>query len=128
MGAIDLKTTSNVATSLAPAARTATGDGTGVNVSGYRSAMIAIVLGAWTDGTHTYEVQESDDDSTYSAVADADLDGTEPVVDAADEDLVVHLIGYKGVKKYVRVSVTRASTSTGIVDSAVVVLGNARQF
>ena len=72
----DLKQTTDVKNSLAPAARTATANGTGVDLANFASAEVAFVVGTITDGTHTPSVQESDDDSTYTAVAAADLIGT----------------------------------------------------
>lgn len=113
------------AQSLGPAARTASADGAGVDLLGYESAMAVIDAGAWTDGTHTFELQESDDDSTYTAVADADLQGTEPVVDGAADDDQVYRIGYLGSKGYLRVSVVvTGSPSTGAVYGAQIVRGH----
>jgi hypothetical protein len=113
------------AQSLAPAARTASANGTGVDLLGFNSAMVLIDLGAWTDGSHTFEVQESDDDSTYAAVADADLIGTEPVMDAVDEDNTIHKVGYIGNARYIRVATTVSGTTTGAVYGASIVRGNA---
>lgn len=117
----------SAAQSLAPAARTSDADGSGVDLRGFDSAMALIDLGAWTDGTHTFEVQESDDNSTFTAVADADLIGSEPVVDAADEDNTVHRIGYVGSKRYLRVSVGVASATSGAVYGASILRGHAAQ-
>jgi hypothetical protein len=122
----DLYNNVDAVQSLAPAGRTATANGTGVDLSGYLSAMAEITLGTWTDGTHTFEVQESDDNSTYTAVADADLQGTEPVMDAADEDLTIHRIGYLGTKRYLRVIATVASATTGAVYGANILRGHPR--
>lgn len=121
----DLYNNAEPVQSLAPAARTdGTVNGTGVDLQGFASAMAIIALGGWTDGTHSFELQESDDNSDYSAVADADLQGTEPVMDAGDEDLVVHRIGYQGSKRYIRVSVTVASSETGAVYGASILRGH----
>lgn len=114
--------------SLAPAARAASANGSSVDMSGYESALILIALGSWTDGIHAYEVQESDDDAAWTAVAAADLVGTEPTVsDATDDDSTVE-IGYIGSKRYVRVVVTCSGSplATGTVSSAVIVQGHAR--
>ena len=72
----DLKSNIDIVTSLAPAARTATASGTGVDLRGYESAVASFIVGTVTDGTHTPSVEESDDDSTYTAVAAADLLGS----------------------------------------------------
>lgn len=83
---------------------------------------ILVAVGDRTDGTYTFEVQESDDDSTFTAVADADLQGTEP---AATADGVTKL-AYRGTSRYIRVSVTSTSVATGAAVSAHIVLGNPR--
>lgn len=125
MASRSVKQDITVEQSLAPAARTASADGSGVDLRGYESATALIDAGAWTDGTFTFELQESDDDVTYSAVADADLVGTEPVIDAATEDLVVHELGYIGSKRFVRVSVTVGGTPvTGMVFGASILRSN----
>lgn len=121
----DIKSDLGFVQSLAPAARTASANGTGVDLQGYNAALVVIDLGAWTDGSHTFEVQESDDNSTFSAVADADLLGTEPVMDAADEDNTIHKIGYVGTKRYIRVATTVSGTTTGAVYGASVIRGHA---
>ncbi len=120
----------SVAQSLVPAARTAAANGTGVDLAGYNAAAVVITSGTITDGTlYTFEVQESDDNSAFTAVADADLIGTEPAL-AATDDNVVREIGYKGIKRYIRVAIAAVtgSPSTGGVFAAVVVRGKPRKF
>ena len=115
------------AQSLAPAAYTSDTDGSGVDLRGFDSAMVLIDVGAYTDGTHTFEVQESDDDSNYTAVADADLQGTEPVVDGAGAATQTYKIGYTGDSRYVRVVVTATGTSSGAVYGGSVIRSHAHQ-
>lgn len=124
----DISKDITVEQSLAPAARTADANGTGVDLANFDGATVVVDAGAWTDGAHTFTVEESDDDSTYSAVADADLVGTEPVIDAADEDEQVYLVGYIGTKRYIRVAVAVASATTGAVYGASVIRGLARKL
>lgn len=122
----DIKNHLTVGQSLKPAARTASANGTGVDLAGFDAAMVVIDAGAWTDGSHTFEVQESDDNSSFTAVASADLDGTEPVVDGAPDDDQIYVIGYHGIKRYLRVATTVSGTTTGAVYSASIVRGNGR--
>lgn len=116
--------------SLAPAARTASANGTAVDraASGaaFQDALVVIDAGVVTDGTHTFTVQESADNSTWAAAADADLQGTEPAVTSANDDTIYH-IGYLGAARYLRVAVTVAGASTGGVYSADIVLANPRR-
>lgn len=114
--------------SLAPAARTASANGTSADMTGYHpGCLIQINAGAWTDGTHTFEVQDSDDNSTFTAVADAYLLGTEPVIDAAADGGQVYEIGYIGIQPYVRVAVTVATATSGAVYGANIVQGYPRK-
>lgn len=116
-------------TSLGPAARTATGNGTAVdrndNSLMYQDAMISVIAGTVTDGTHTIDIKESDDNSTFTSVATTDLQGTKPALTSASSNTVTD-IGYKGTKRYLRVDVTVASATTGGVYAATVLLANPR--
>lgn len=118
-----------VKNTLTPAARTATANGTTVDraedSSMFQDALISIAVGTVTDGTHTFEVQDSDDNSSWAAVADAYLQGTEPAVTSSTDE-TVYEIGYKGLKRYVRVAVTVATATTGGVYGATVVLADPR--
>jgi hypothetical protein len=112
------------------------GTGTGVDLKGYESAFVVFEVGASGDtlsGTVliTLRVQESDDDSTYTDVAAADLVGgaNAIVIDDPAEDDVIHVRGYNGARRYIRAFVDFTGTHTnGIPISAVVVRGNARHL
>jgi len=117
----DLVARISINQSIAPAAHTADATGAGVDHQGFDSACIVVDPGAITDGTHTPKVQESDDDSTYTDVAAADLHGT--LVDLASN--TQQKIGYKGIKRYLRAFVTVAGATVGGIYGAQVVLGNA---
>lgn len=115
----DIKNNISEATSLTPAARTATANGTGVDLKGYGAAEVLFVVGTITDGTHTPTVEESDDNTTYTAVAAANLDGTLAALATATNQVV----GYKGSKRYIRATTTASGTTTGGVYAAVVIRG-----
>jgi hypothetical protein len=127
MATKDMYSNVSVAQSLAPAARTASANGVGVDLKGFESAMAIITTGAITDGTHVFEVQESDDNATFTAVVDADLQGTEPSVGATDDNKV-YRIGYIGAKRYVRVASTASGTTSGGVYGSDIVRGHARHM
>ncbi|WP_373295092.1 hypothetical protein, partial [Streptomyces fuscichromogenes] len=80
MSRTDLKSHVNVAQSLVPASRTTTATGTGVDLAGFDAAAVVLDLGAagGTTPSFTFEIQESNDNSTFTAVAAADLDGGQP--------------------------------------------------
>lgn len=119
----DLNKDIATATSLAPAARTATANGTGVDLQGFGSCAVVWNVGAITDGTHTPKLQESDDNSTFTDVAAADQSGTLAALVASTNQEV----GYLGRKRYVRAVITvTGSPSTGGVYAALVVRGGAK--
>ena len=78
----DLSNNISPAVSLAAATRTAAANGTGVDLQGYESATVLVDVGAEGDTLSSsvyFEVslEESDDDSTYTDVAQASIvDGT----------------------------------------------------
>lgn len=116
------------ATTILPAAaRTTTTTGATVDrmmsSGGFRSAMVVVHAGTVTDGTHTVEVQDSPNDSDWTAVAAEFLQGAEPALTSSNDEQV-HEIGYTGHQRYLRVVVTvSGSPATGGVYSAVVLLG-----
>jgi hypothetical protein len=124
---LDLKNNIATATSLAPAARTATANGTGVDLAGFSATAIVVVAGTVTDGTHAIKVQESDDNATFTDVAAGDLDGTAPSLQAAGSNTVTE-IGYRGIKRYIRAVSTVSGTTTGGVYAVLVVRGSARKY
>lgn len=130
----DLKNNLDAAQSIAPGAYTSSQSGSGVDLRGYDGALVLINTGLWTDGSHVFEVQESDagdgSPDTYSAVAAADLIGTEPTVDGAADDNQFYRIGYIGTKRYIRVITTYTATvspAVGAVFAASVVRGKPHQ-
>ena len=140
----DLSNSINPAVSLAAAVRTAAGNGTGVDLKGYEGATILVDVGAEGDtlsGSVFFEVslEHSDDDSTYTDCAQADiidgtiasggiflkLDGTA----GGDPDTtgLIYRVGYVGGKRYVRVVLAKTGThSTGTPIGAMVVRSHAR--
>lgn len=111
----DLENNVSAAQSLAPAARTAVADGAAVDLANYNSAMVIIDAGTATGTTpsFTFEVQESDTTTSgdFTPVADADLDGTEPVITTANDE-ATYEIGYRGRKRYLRVTIEAATGTT----------------
>lgn len=107
------------------AARTTTATGTAVDLLDCATATVLIPVGLRTDGTFTFKLQESMDNSTFTDVAAADLDGSFTVVNGATVDETVYKVGYTGVMRYIRVVCTvTASPSTGCVVGAYVIRGS----
>jgi hypothetical protein len=118
--------------SVPPALRSsaATVNGTGVDLAGtgnfFRTAMLVAIAGAVTDGTHTFVLQESDDNSSFTNVAAADLQGSLAVVASGGGTVsgpnTVQRQSYIGSKRYLRANVTTAGATTGAITAAVILL------
>lgn len=82
----------------------------------YDSAVLALVTGTLTDADAVWSVtiEESDDDSSYAAVDDKDLVGTEALAGFQfDDDNECRKIGYVGTKRYIRAVVDDTTANTG---------------
>lgn len=109
-------------------AKTADQNGTGVDLQGYEAAVAIFQLGTWTDGTHTPILEESDDNSSFTLVAAADRQGAFTAVTSNANVDTVQKVGYVGNKRYLRVRITAAGTTTGMVNAAIVVRSKARHI
>jgi len=119
----DLKNNIDPVASLDPAVRpTGTYNGTGIDLMGYQSALMMVQFGAYTNGTHTPGLEHSDDNSSYSAVTAADLDGSFTAINAAAPG-TVQKVGYRGSKRYVRATMVVTSGATGAASSASIIRG-----
>lgn len=123
----DLVTNVKAVQSLTPAVRTADANGTGVDLAGYESATVLFEFGDSADtlSGSVYVVgvvQESDDNSAFTDVADADLIGTEPTVDAPAEDTQIYAVGYRGSKRYIRAKLDFTGTHTSGIPCATTVI------
>lgn len=99
-----------------------------IDRQGYGSLEFVIATGsiADADATFTVLVEESDaSGSGFAAVADADLLGTEVLAGFQfDDDNEVRKIGYIGIKRYVRMTITPVANASAALLSAVAVLGS----
>jgi len=101
-----------------------------IDHQGYDSAEYLINLGAMTDADVVGAVllEESDSSgSDFAAVADADLLGTEAEAGFTfGDDGEVRKLGYKGNKRYTRLTITPTGNNSGALPiGALCILGNA---
>lgn len=111
---------------LGPAARNATGNGTSIDTASFRFPAIHAVVGTITDGTHTLDPEEADDDGTgapdtWSNIAAADLQGSFAAL-ASD---VNQTVTYVGTKRWIRCNVTIGGATTGGVYTVAIELQRA---
>lgn len=86
------------------------------DLKGYGGAMLAINIGANTDANATFAVliEDSDDNSTFAAVADEYLNGTEALAGFQyDDDNELRKVGYTGIKRYLRATITPTGNDSG---------------
>lgn len=124
-GQRDIDKQLKVVTTIEPAAaKTADVTGTAVDRVGFRSAMVVLHTGVFTDGTFTPTLEHSDSvDSGFEPVAASGLSGAFVAVTAAN-DQAIQEVGYLGSKRYLRLIMTETVASDGAFMSAVIVLGD----
>jgi hypothetical protein len=108
-----------------------------IDMAQYMAFTFVTALGTLADAAFTTTVLlEEDDDATLAtatAVADGDMlsmtDGTAPEIAAAfihSSDDLIKTIGYVGIKRYIRLTITPAS-NTGSLPIAVIGVGIPRK-
>lgn len=102
--------------------------GADVDMQGFEAVTMIVQVGPYTDGDYEVVVEHADDDGsgnpdTWSAVPDDDLLGSETTLSSAG----AFKIGYRGIKRHVRLKITSTNTSTGAYVSGVAVQGHGRR-
>src|SRR6266568_5554126 len=89
---------------------------------GYAALTLELCPGLWTDGSHSFAINESDDNSTWTAVVAADVMPNPEVgvygtastfVSITAATTTVQRIDYIGRKRWVRVISTESGVTTG---------------
>jgi hypothetical protein len=100
-----------------------------IDRKGYHSLTYLIATGSIADADATFTVLLEEGDaanlSDAAAVADADLIGTEVLAGFQfDDDNECRKLGYKGAKRYTRLTITPVNNASAALLSAVAVLGS----
>ena len=97
-----------------------------IDHQGYSQAVYAIAIGSIADADATFTVllEESDaSGSGFAAVSDDDMLGTEALAGFQfDDDNECRKLGYKGSKRYTRLTITPVANASAAVLGAVCVL------
>lgn len=114
-----------VARNTAAISSTTTTAGNIIDTQGFESLEFLLHTGAWTDGTFTPLVEHGDaaNLSDAAAVDDDDLLGTEAGAALAAANSSSR-IGYRGSKRYVRLSVVSSGVTSGATVGATAILGH----
>lgn len=91
------------------------------NGPAYQDAIFYIDVGLWTDGTHTFKIEEAPDNAgspgTYVDPDAAELvGGATLVISDATNDEGQHVLGYRGKERFIRLTVTTTGATTGLAD------------
>lgn len=138
---IDLYHNFKVSQILMPAVRTADANSSSIDRQGFDSVMFIASVGLSADTLSgsvyaEFEVEESDDNSAWTDVANADLFksvtgtnvGTFAKIDDPAEDETHYFTAYRGTKRYCRVVYNVTGThSSGTPVAVIAVQGNARK-
>ena len=96
----------------------------GLYGNNFRDVLFVVNSHTLTDGTYAVTVEESDvSGSGYAAVDSERVLGSLPSFTASDDN-VVKAFGIRPTKRYARIVITSATTTSGGTLSAVAVLGN----
>jgi hypothetical protein len=116
----DLRTNCGVLQLFTPAARAAAANGTGVDCLSYDGPLTAIAeFGTCTDGTYLFSLEESDDNSNYSAITP--YAGSFSAVGTSSDE-TTQVVQFKRTKRYVRGVIAEPSGgTTGVVCSLIVI-------
>jgi hypothetical protein len=99
-----------------------------IDLQGFKTLEYVIATGSIADADATFTVLLEDSDASdmtgATAVADADLLGTEALAGFQfDDDNECRKLGYKGSKRYTRLTITPSANASAALISAVAILG-----
>lgn len=98
-----------------------------LDMQGYDSAMLAIMIGTNTDANATFAVliEDSPDNTTFTAVDAGYLTGSQMLAGFQfDDDNETRKIGYVGTQRYLRATITPSGNDSGnIYVAAIWILG-----
>lgn len=102
-----------------------------IDRQGYSSLSFAILAGSLADADATFTVLVEHGDaanlSDAAAAPDSDLLGTEALASFTfADDNATRKIGYRGTKRYVRLTITPANNASAALFGAVALLGHAQ--
>ncbi|PIP74105.1 MAG: hypothetical protein COW89_01000 [Nitrospinae bacterium CG22_combo_CG10-13_8_21_14_all_47_10] len=115
----DLKNHVDAVNSIDPDNYIANINGLGVDLQGFEGSVVVFSVGTVTDGTHVPQIEESDDNSNWTNVTSADLEGV--LSDLVSDNN--QRVGYKGAKRYLRAVLTVSGATIGAQVAGLVLRG-----
>jgi hypothetical protein len=118
----DLASNISAVPAIAPAVQSAAADGAAVDTKGFGSVAFVVNTGAVV-GSGDFGVKLQDSDASGSGFTDVVADQVASTAPATLAAASSYKLGYRGFKRYVRLSLAKAG-GTSIALGAVAVLGN----
>ena len=121
MASKDLKSNISMKVLHVKAQKTATASIVGDEIADFRGACFLVDIGTYSADGLTVTLQESDNNSDWTDIADTDLDFNGQDVSANDIAIVTGLansqiyVGYHGSKKYIGAVITDAADGDAVV-------------
>ena len=121
MGTKNLKSITDPVTLHTKAQKTSTQSIQGTEIAGFRNAYFAVDIGDWTADGLTVTFQDSDDNSEWADITDANLDGqaNDIAIKHGHADSVLK-VDYLGNKRYIGAKITDAANGDAVVGVYVV--------
>jgi hypothetical protein len=123
MSSVDIHNKMDVAVAIAPAVYTATEVGAIIDTDGAEGLEFIINSGVLTTGTWTPLIEDGDDAALSDAAtvaSDLQIGTTADATFAATDDDSVKKVGVVNHKRYVRLTLTGASTPNGLIGAIAV--------
>jgi|SRR5712672_201365 len=94
---------------------------------GGSDALVAVLtVGTWTDGTHTWKLQDSPDNATWTDVAPVFLQGSFTPIAGTGQQNATQKVGYTGLQRYVQtVDTVTGAPATGAMYGLAWIVGSA---
>ena len=127
----DIRSITGTAVAMTHAVRTASANGTAVDLQGYSAALVVVQAHAVStaDATNgfTFKLQDSPDNSTWTDVAIGDVAGTVAIASTGVANTVIGSIAYvptsKAAVRYIRLVATAAGTTSAAFTAMAVLQG-----
>lgn len=120
MGKIDVKSKIDTVQLFTKIQRTASATIQGTEVADYLGSCFVIDIEAHTADDMSVTFQESDDNSAWTNIAAADLDGDQSLAIVAGLAGTIRKTGYKGNKRYIGAIITDGGTGDAVFGVSVV--------
>lgn len=128
---LDIRSTTGTAIAMTVTSKTASTNGSTVDLQGYNSAMVTVITNTVTaaDGTNTitFKLQDSPDGSTWTDVPIGGFTGSALINATSQANTIIGSLGYTptagAAQRYLRIVATVAGTVSAIFGAVAILQG-----